>query len=132
MEVSFELFACPCCIPLLTFQAFAYLLNIDQCQTLIVEAYSHTGELCLAKAPLSSDGSSENPEPLGNLPWCTCGKCRAMPLPEENVCSRSRPCITTADSFETTVTNQDVFSIAIVHHSDIYSDEPEFSPSDYR
>ena len=66
---------------------------------------SHTGGLYLAKALLSSDGFSENPEPLGNLPWCTCRKCRAMPLPEENVCYRSRPCITTTDSFETIVTN---------------------------
>jgi len=45
-----------------------------------VEAYSHAGGLSLAKALLSSDGSSENPEPPGNLPWCICGKCRAMPF----------------------------------------------------
>ena len=61
---------------------------------------SHRG-LCVAKPFLSSDGSIENHEPLGNFPWCTIGKCIAMPLPEKNVCCRSRPCITTADSLET-------------------------------
>ena len=73
-------------IPSLTFQAFISLLNIDQCQNLIVEAHSYTGRPCLAKALLSGDGPSENPEPPGNLPRCMCGKRRAMPLPEENVC----------------------------------------------
>ena len=85
LQISFKLFACLCCIPSLTFQAFVSLLNIDQCQKLIVEAYSHTGGVCLAKVLLSSDGSIENHEPLGNLLWCICGKCRAMPLPRENV-----------------------------------------------
>ena len=132
MQVSFTSFACLCAIPLLTLKAFVSSLNFDQCQKLIVEAYSHTGGLSLAKAVLSDDGSGENPEPPGNLPWCICRKCRAMPLPEENVCCRSRPCITTADSFETIVTNQDVLSIAIVHRSDVYSDDPEYGPSDYR
>lgn len=55
-----------------------------------------------------------------------------MPLPEENVCCRFNPCITTTESFETIVVNQDVLSAAIVHCSDIYSEEPEYAPSDYR
>ena len=117
---------------LLTFQAFVSTLNTDQCQKLIVEVYGHAGGISLAKALLSNDGSSENPESPGNLPWCTCGKCRAMPIPEENVCCRSRPCITTTESFETIVTNREVLSVAIVHRSDVYSDDPEYGPSDYR
>ena len=97
-----------------------------------MEAYSHTGGICSAKVLLSGDGSGEIPEPPGNLPWCICRKCRVMSLPEENVCCRSRPCITTTDSFETIVTNRDVLSVAIVHRLDVYSDDPEYGPSDYR
>ena len=30
------------------------------------------------------------------------------------------------------VTNRDVLSVAIVHRSDVYSDDPAYGPSDYR
>ena len=39
--------------------------------------------------------------------------------------------ITITDSFETIVTNRDVLAVAIVHRSDVYSDDPEYGPSDY-
>ena len=33
----------------------------------------------------------------------------------ENVCCRSRTCLTTTDMFETIVLNRDVLSVAIIH-----------------
>ena len=55
-----------------------------------------------------------------------------MPLPEENVCCRSNPCITTTESFDTIVVNREVLSVAIVHCSDVCSEDPEYAPSDYQ
>ena len=28
--------------------------------------------------------------------------------------------------------NRDILSVAIVHHSDVYSEDPEYAPTDYR
>ena len=51
LQASLKLFAYLChVLPPLTFQAFISSFNIDQCQKLIVEAYSYTGGPCLAKA----------------------------------------------------------------------------------
>ena len=55
-----------------------------------------------------------------------------MPTPEENVCCRSRACLTTIDTFETIVLNRDVLSVAIVHRADVYSKDPLYAPSIYR
>ena len=55
-----------------------------------------------------------------------------MPTPEENVCCRSRTCLTTTDVFETIVLNRDVLSVAIIHRADVYSEDPVYAPNDYR
>ena len=64
--------------------------------------------------------------------WCICGKCREMPTPQENVCCRKRPCVSTSDSFAQLVLQRDVLSIAIVHRADHYVTEPEYTPASYR
>lgn len=51
---------------------------------------------------------------------------------KKNVCCRSNPCITTTESFEMIVVNQDILSVAIVHCSDVYSEDPEYAPTVYR
>ena len=106
-------------------------LNLDQCHKLIIEAYGQVGGLHLAKA-LVEGGPSEPSGGSNNLPWCLCGRCRVMPTPQENVCCKSCPCITTTEMFETVVLNRDVLSVAIVHHSNVYSDDYRYEPSDYR
>ena len=103
---------------------------MSQCHQLILEAYDHVGGLFLGRALLT--GSDNNPDPQDNLPWCICRKCRSMPLSEENICFRNNPCITTTESFENMVLNREVFSVAIVHRSDVYSDNSTYEPSNYR
>ena len=66
------------------------------------------------------------------LPWCVCAKCRLMPLAIENLCCKRVPCITTTEAFQTNVLNADILSIAIVSRSDVYADDPEYSPASYR
>ena len=100
-----------------------------------MEAYIKVGGISLAKALLkdpSEPGPSEQSGGNNNLPWCVCGRCRNMPTPEENVCCRSRACLTTTDMFETIVLNRDVLSVAIVHRADVYSEDPVYCPSAYR
>ena len=111
-------------------QEYLETLNMSQCHQLIVEAYSHMGGISLARALLNESGN--DPDPQNNLPWCICAKCSSMPLLEENVCCRSNPCITTTESFETIVVNRDILSVAIVHRSDVYSEDPEYASTDYR
>ena len=41
-------------------------------------------------------------------------------------------CITTTEAFQTNVLNADILSIAIVSRSDVYADDPEYSPASYR
>ena len=78
-----------------------------------------------------SGGPSEPSGGSNNLPWCLCGRCRVMPTPQENLCCKSRPCITTKEMSETVILNRDVLSVAIVHRSDVYSDDYQYEPSDY-
>ena len=108
-------------------------ITTSHCHQRIVETYVQSrGGISLARALLNESGN--DPDPQNNFSWYTCAKCRSMPLPEENVCGRSNPCITTTESFETIVVNQDILSVAIiiVHCSDVYSEDPEYAPTDYR
>ena len=74
-----------------------------------------------------SDGTSNN-----NLPWCICRRCRHMPLEVEKVCYRQRICITREEFFQSAVLDMGVLSIAIVNHSDVFADDPEYTSSSYR
>ena len=51
-----------------------------------------------------------------------------MPLPEANVCCRNIPRITATESFENIILNREVLSIAFIHCSDVYSDDPMYKP----
>ena len=108
-------------------------MSLDQCHKLIIEAYAQVGGLHLAKALVTVEGGPSEPSGgSNNLSWCLCGRCRVMPTPQENLCCKSRLCITTTEMFETVVVNRDVLSVAIVHRSDVYSDDYQYEPSDYR
>ena len=85
----------------------------------------------LAKALLQDPqdpGRSNN----NALPWCICSKCREMATAEENVCCRKRPCLTTMGWFDSVVLNRDVLSVAIEARSDVFADDPEYTPASYR
>ena len=47
-------------------------------------------------------------------------------------CCRSRLCITTTDFLEMIVLQRDVLSIAIVHRSDTFGDDPEYTIRSYQ
>ena len=55
-----------------------------------------------------------------------------MPLPAENVCCRKSPCVTTLEFFQSAVLDMNVLSISIVNRSDVFADDPDYSPSGYR
>ena len=55
-----------------------------------------------------------------------------MGQPIENVCCRQRPCISTTDFFASVVLDTNVLSIAIVNRSDMFADDPDYSPASYR
>lgn len=75
-------------------------LTMEQCHKLILEAYCQVGGVSFAKALI--EGGPNEPPGDNNLPWCICGRCRAMPTPQENVCCKNCPCISNTDMFETT------------------------------
>ena len=79
-------------------------------------------------------GQPEVPPDNNNqrIPWCVCGKCQVMEQPIENVCCRKRPCICTTEFFTSVVLDTNVLSIAIVDRSDVYADDPDYSPASYR
>ena len=55
-----------------------------------------------------------------------------MPLEIENVCCRKQTCVTAQDFFQLAVLDMNVLSIAIVNRSDVFADDPDYSPSSYR
>ena len=103
---------------------------MEQLQKLVSEAYCNSGGMELAKALL------ENPQDPGRsnnaLPWCICSNCRVMATAEENVCCRKRSCLTTMGWFDSVVLNRDVLSVAIEARSDVFADDPEYTPASYR
>ena len=95
------------------------------------KTFSSHGGVDLLKAIIhegdpESDGGSNN-----NLPWCICGRCRHIPLEVEKVCCRQRVCITREEFFQSAVLDMSVLSIAIVNRSDVFADDPEYTPSSY-
>ena len=107
------------------------MLTKEQCCNLIVAAYSNHGGLQLAKTILANPDPPPA-QPNNQLGWCTCGKCRAMELPIENVCCKQRPCISTTEFFESVVLDNNVLSVAIVNRCDTFADDPDYSPQSYR
>ena len=107
-------------------------LDVSMCRDALKKTFSNHGGVDLLKAIIhdgdpESDGGSNN-----NLPWCICGRCRHMPLEVEKVCCRQRVCITREEFFQSAVLDMSVLSIAIVNRSDVFADDPEYTPSSYR
>ena len=107
-------------------------LDLEQCRTVIFNTFSTRGGLELVRAALQSDPPEMPHQPAGNVPWCVCGNCRAMPTSVENVCCRQSSCVTSTDLFESTVLDINVLSIAIVNRSDTFVEPVDYSPSSYR
>ena len=82
---------------------------------------------------IKEGGPPEDEQQPSNQPgWCICGRCRPMPLPAENLCCRKRQCVSTLEFFRSAVLDMNVLSIAIVNRSDVFADDPDYSPSGYR
>ena len=107
-------------------------LDVSMCRDALKKTFSNHGGVELLKAIIhegdpESDGRNNN-----NLPWCICGRCRHMPLEVENICCRQRICITREEFFQSAVLDMGVLSIAIVNRSDVFADDPEYTPASYR
>lgn len=107
-------------------------MDLEACRLVIRNTFSSNGGLELLQSVVNTE-PQDNPTQPSNLPgWCICGRCRSMPTPAENVCCRKRPCITTLEFFQSAVLDMNVLSIAIVNRSDMFADDPDYSPSGYR
>ena len=76
---------------------------------------------------------SDPPSPGAQAPkWCFCGRCREMPLPEEQVCCRRRrypgPCVTetAANAFRFYIVHRGVLRLFILARNDWFAmdDDP--------
>jgi len=106
-------------------------ITLEQCHQLVIEAYSNTGGLEMAKAILTVDPSSNNQPPQG-CNWCICGRCRVMPTAIENKCCRKRVCITTTESFHSIVLDTTILSVALVSRGDDIVERVTYTPASYR
>ena len=50
----------------------------------------------------------------------------------ENICCRQRNCITLSTTFDGVVLDRSVLSVAIISRSDLFADDPDYSPASYR
>ena len=55
-----------------------------------------------------------------------------MDQPIENACCRKLEGVTKLEAFENIVLGINVLSVAIISHSDIYADNPEYTHASYR
>ena len=109
-------------------------LDVNLCRDTLKKTFSDHGGIELLKAIIegAEPENPGNPGSSSSLPWCRCGRCRAMPLEVENVCCRKRPCVTAQDFFQSAVLDMNILSISIVNRSDVFADDPDYSPSSYR
>ena len=119
-----------CALNFVILQAFVSNLTREQCCELIIAAYSNKGGIQLAKSLVSSQAPLQEP-PSNQLNWCICRKCHPMKLAMENVCCRQRPCITSTEYFDSVVMDNYELSVAIVNRSEVFADEPDYSPASY-
>ena len=114
------------------------MLDIYTLRDALKKSFSDHGGMELLKAIIEgAEPGNPGPDPgntgaSSSMPRCICGRCRVMPLEIENVCCRKRPCVTAQDFFQSAVLDMNVLSIAIVNRSDVFADDPDYSPSSYR
>ena len=82
----------------------------------------------MAKSIVQQDQAPE-PPPSDTLPWCICNHCRPMEHAVENICCRQRNCITLSTTFDGVVLDRSVLSVAIISRSDLFADDPDYSPA---
>ena len=102
------------------------------CRDALKKTFTNHGGIDLLKAIIHDEDPGGNEGSNSNLPWCVCGRCRHMPLEAENICCRKRVCITREEFFQSAVLDMSVLSIVIVNRSDVFADDPEYTPSSYR
>ena len=69
---------------------------------------------------------------ISDLHWCICGCCRHMPLEVEKVCCIQWAHVMREEFFQSAVLDMSVLSIAIVNRSEVFADDPEYTPSSYQ
>ena len=98
---------------------------------LVVRGYNYIGGVAMAKSIVQQNQAPE-PPPSDTLPWCICNHCRPMEHAVENICCRQRNCITLSTTFDGVVLDRSVLSVAIISRSDLFADDPDYSPASYR
>ena len=85
----------------------------------------------MAKSIVHQD-QAPGPPLSDNLPWCICNHYRPMEHATENVCCRQYNCITLSTTFDRVALDRSVLSVAIISHSDLFANDPEYSPANYQ
>ena len=82
-----------------------------------------------SQSPSQPQNPNPTPEPTPeSVPdWCTCGKCRPMPLQVENKCCKQKKCITLTSRFSKLCLDPDVLELCIYNGSDIRNDREDNS-----
>ena len=96
------------------------------------KTFVNHGGVDLLKAIINEGDPESDARSNSNLPWCICGYCRHMPLEVEKLCCRQRVCVTREEFFQPAVLDMSVLSIAIVNRSEVFAEDPEYTPSSYR
>ena len=112
-----------------------HTLDVSMCREALMKTFINHGGVDLLKAIIHEGNGDPGPgsnEECNSIPWCICGRCKRMPLEAENVCCRQRHCVTREEFFRSAVLDMSVLSIAIVNRSDVFADDPEYTPSSYR
>ena len=82
---------------LITFQTLVESSTKEQLQDIVLQLldkYPAVAFDVLEDAPAPSGQGYHPPSPGGDLPWCTCGRCREMPKEIEKLCCGKQVCIT--------------------------------------
>lgn len=107
-------------------------LDVSMCRDALKKTFVNHGGVDLLKAIINEGDPESDAGSNNNLPWCICGYCRHMPLEVEKVCCRQRVCVTREEFFQPAVLDMSVLSIAIVNRSEVFAEDPEYTPSSYR
>ena len=107
-------------------------LDVSMCRDALRKTFSKHGGLDLLKAIICERDQESDGNITSDLHWCICGCCRHMPLEVEKVCCRQRAHVAREEFFQSAVLDMSVLSIAIVNRSEVFADDPEYTPSSYQ